>query len=353
MFKKIIPPTVLFLVMLFVFPIYTFAKTASFSRTSAPHFFDEDACKSQGIPNEAEITRIYTLTSDRDSALADGSDAINLTGTNIAYYQGQEVSTCEHWTSSSDHLDDCNGQIWSDDAGVNVSVSRIHASNYGGKYVTNATVTSTNLGTKTINYAGYYNCPMGDNRAYVSFTLDFTSGSSSTATNATNPKTTATSKLSSPTLSTINSQQLPENKISTQIIREGEPITFSGKTVANATIKLYIYSDPITAEVKSDKDGNWSYTLTQALPVGEHRVEAQVTDTSGKTSDKVEIAKFTIKPVIAAVESIEPAKSSIFSFSPLTYGLAALALIFIGVLVYSIIKRKKLAKLNTPSPTSQ
>ena len=91
------------------------------------------------------------------------------------------------------------------------------------------------------------------------------------------------------------------------------------------------------------------YTLTQDLAIGEHRVEAEVTDANSQKSDKVEIAKFTIKPKIET-----PASTSTniptFIFSTLTYGLFGLVLVLMGILIYLIIKRKKkVGNSNIPS----
>lgn len=93
----------------------------------------------------------------------------------------------------------------------------------------------------------------------------------------------------------VGNTQFAADKITQNKIKQGEKLVFSGKTIPNAKVTLYIYSDPITKETTSDKDGNWSVTLDQTLSVGEHRIEAIVTDPiTGKSSEKKEIAKFTV-----------------------------------------------------------
>lgn len=90
----------------------------------------------------------------------------------------------------------------------------------------------------------------------------------------------------------LNNQKYPIADSST--FTEGQNITLSGKTTPNTKVTLYIYSRPTTVEVVSDTNGNWNYTLSN-LEIGEHHVEAVVTDTSSNvSSDRVTIAKFSV-----------------------------------------------------------
>lgn len=270
---------------------------------------------------------------------------------------GEEITlTLKLFCSVAPDLDLNNIEVEfsTSDSGVTTSPDN-GCTNSGGVYSTK--VTATTPGTKTIqawNINGTWKCgevppEWGWHHRYSagSISLNFVNESQSPS-NTETTKTTS-QKLSAPAISTINGNQLPENKTYDKVIRQGQPITFSGKTSVNSTVKLYIYSDPVSAEVKSDKDGNWAYALTQELAVGEHKVEAEVTDASSKTSDKVEIAKFTILDKITPVESA--AETSILAFIPFTYGLIGLVIILAGVLTYLIIKRRKLVKLSTPPST--
>lgn len=52
--------------------------------------------------------------------------------------------------------------------------------------------------------------------------------------------------------------------------------TFKGKTLPYATVILEIHSDPLIAQVLADKDGNWEYTPTTPLALGEHTVKITI-----------------------------------------------------------------------------
>lgn len=168
------------------------------------------------------------------------------------------------------------------------------------------------------------------------------SSSTPRATASTQTVTQQTAKPAAPVISTVNSTQLPDSKTSSQIIRKGEQITFSGTAAANATIKLYIYSDdPITAETTADGDGNWSYTLADQLAVGDHRVEAETIDASGNTSDRTEIAKFSVKDKVIPIEPEDSFSPNYLTAPPLVIGLASLAILLTAFLIYTVIKRRR------------
>ena len=60
-------------------------------------------------------------------------------------------------------------------------------------------------------------------------------------------------------------------------IQSTQGLTLKGKSTPNSTIVLQIYSgNPITVTVLSDNDGNWTYTLKESLPAGNHTVYAYV-----------------------------------------------------------------------------
>jgi hypothetical protein len=166
---------------------------------------------------------------------------------------------------------------------------------------------------------------------------------SGTATAKPTPAPTPTmTKPAVPTLSTLNEVAIPESKTFTNSIREGQKITLSGKTTPNIKVKLYIYSEPKTAEITSDKDGNWTYTI-ENLERGDHKVEASTIDSAGVESDKVELAKFTIKEKLVP---IEPTKAEPYKFkltdllNATNYILVGALIVFIGVLVYLIFRRR-------------
>jgi len=69
-------------------------------------------------------------------------------------------------------------------------------------------------------------------------------------------------------------------------------ILINGKALPSSFITLYIYSDPIVVTVKTDVDGNWSYTLDKELKDGNHEIYATVTDNTGKITAKSKAFSF-------------------------------------------------------------
>ncbi len=90
----------------------------------------------------------------------------------------------------------------------------------------------------------------------------------------------------------------------TLTFQRGEPITFSGKTLPNATVTLEIRSDPITATTQSDSAGKWEYTLDEPLETGEHTITVAVTDTSGKTSQSSDPIAFLLEEDLTTSEPV-------------------------------------------------
>ncbi len=103
------------------------------------------------------------------------------------------------------------------------------------------------------------------------------------------------------------------------LVDEKGPIqaVISGKGLPNSFVTLYIYSTPIVVTVKTDAEGNWTYTFDKDLESGTHEVYAGITDNTGRIVAKstpfsfVKTAEaFTVpsNPVtqVLTVESPEP-----------------------------------------------
>lgn len=150
---------------------------------------------------------------------------------------------------------------------------------------------------------------------------------------AKSPPTKASTKPPVPSEIKLNQQSLPQKGV--LFFKHQEEVTISGKTLPSASIELFIYSEPlIKVLTKANEDGIWNYKIVPNLEPGLHRVEAQAIDPkTGEKSERKTIAKFIIE-----YPKEEVAK---WSWSPLTYGLAGLALVLAGFLVFLIIKRKR------------
>jgi hypothetical protein len=104
----------------------------------------------------------------------------------------------------------------------------------------------------------------------------------------------------------LNGQDITDK---TGAVITGATVTLSGKAMPGATVVLYIHSTPRQETVKADSTGFWTVTV-KGLEAGKHTVEAEVTDTTGKTSERKQIAAFTLKTTTTALASTAPKKGN-------------------------------------------
>lgn len=122
-----------------------------------------------------------------------------------------------------------------------------------------------------------------------------------------------------------------------------KPVIVSGKTIPNGIVTLYIFSDPRTASVTADGEGNWSYAIENLEP-GEHRVEAEVKDSvSGLLSDRSILARFNVNEAIQAAQAtssqtVKATKSK--NYLVWTAIVCTITLLFIGSLLFLRIRHK-------------
>lgn len=125
----------------------------------------------------------------------------------------------------------------------------------------------------------------------------------------------------------------------------GEPVVLKGKTVPNGKITLYIFSEPRTAQVEANGEGDWTYTI-EGLEPGDHRVEMEVTNpTTNKTSDRQQIATFAVAP---SSDSQDQQQATTQSQSTSKPGAGIWIALIAGLVVLSVlvfIFRKKIAAL--------
>lgn len=106
-------------------------------------------------------------------------------------------------------------------------------------------------------------------------------------------------------VSSIESIKIDSKKTDSQSpAKTKDEISIKGKSIPNAFITLYIYSDPIVVTVKTDKDGNWNYTLDKELKNGDHEIYVAITDNNGSI-----IAKSNPIPFVKQAEAITVDKS--------------------------------------------
>lgn len=86
-------------------------------------------------------------------------------------------------------------------------------------------------------------------------------------------------------------------------------VTLRGKAEPNTVIWLYIFSEPIVVEVKTDANGDWSYTLEQNLAAGKHEVYVAVKQSDGTVTAKSQPFSFFVGTAEAASVAEATAKS--------------------------------------------
>ena len=114
-------------------------------------------------------------------------------------------------------------------------------------------------------------------------------------------------------------------------VDQSKTIFFEGTAVASSDVYLYFYSgSPMLAQAKANDKGNWSYTLTQQLPVSSHKLMAE-THANSEISANVELLKFSItRGTVPVVKEI----------SNSNWAWIVVGIIVIGLLVWVYIRRR-------------
>lgn len=79
-------------------------------------------------------------------------------------------------------------------------------------------------------------------------------------------------------------------------------VVLGGRALPNSFITIYIYSTPIVVTVKTNTEGDWSYTLDTELDDGTHTVYTATVDNSGKILAKSSGYLFTKTAQAATLE---------------------------------------------------
>jgi hypothetical protein len=121
---------------------------------------------------------------------------------------------------------------------------------------------------------------------------------------------------------------------------ETKKLKISGKGPPNSYVTVFVHSDPVILTVKTDGDGNWSYTLEKDVGDGQHEVYVAQTDTAGTISEKSEPLSF-IKTaeavtIIPPAEAAAAAKAKSPSENFLQSGIFYYALFIIGGLFLAL-----------------
>ena len=140
--------------------------------------------------------------------------------------------------------------------------------------------------------------------------------------------------------------------VSSEGAADQKGLKFFGKGPANSLMNVFVYSEiPTVLAVKTDADGNWSYTLDKNLDNGEHQVYVAVTNNVGKITAKSEPLAFvktaeaaTIIPPAEAQgyeNSVSPVEKRKTSDVVIALTAAMLAFLSALALIGHLLQRKK------------
>lgn len=309
---------------------------------------------------ERELAK-YTIQSNKDTAVANGVDAITVTAGAFTL-----VDNGLNPTPPEPYCNEFSGTIYkrklklltpTNDVAISPATQYINCSTGLATF----TLKSTHPGQKSV-VLYYEGKPTWEETARI--TASFTAPSVTKTNNAatsTNIGQTATTPPSTDQnqafpvgitaqkpilLEKINTSTL-SSKEDENFFEDGQKLKLSGRTFPNSNVRLFIYSDPFTAQTKSDSNGYWEYEIEKSLEAGGHRVEAEVTKSDGTVLPKVEVAKFRIAAVSKEVSNT-PATKPQKTNDNYIYWLAGAAIVFLltGLVTILIKQKKKPALIN-------
>ncbi len=124
----------------------------------------------------------------------------------------------------------------------------------------------------------------------------------------------------------------------------GAKLKFSGKSLPNSYVTIFIFSDPIVVTIKTDPSGAWTYTLDKNLPDGSHQVMIAITDGGGRILAKSEPFPFVKQAAAVSVgsDAFVPTQdipgffsgSSLYAFIAILIGLLGAALSVVGFISF-------------------
>lgn len=133
-------------------------------------------------------------------------------------------------------------------------------------------------------------------------------------------------------------------------------LSLSGKALPNSFLTIYIFSTPIVVTVKTDANGEWTYSLDRELENGLHTVVTATVDTSGRILAKSQPFPFTKTAQAATLEAMplpaEAARPTLLSGMNfyIVFGLSTLvfflALVYVGI---DARRREALVAAETPA----
>jgi len=120
-------------------------------------------------------------------------------------------------------------------------------------------------------------------------------------------------------------------------------VILKGKAAPDKAVSLYILSDPIIVSTRTNKDGDWEYSL-DSISEGKYEVFVTVTENDGKSMKRSEPLSFFISTAQAASvnggESGSKSNENSFYSTPLfKYSLMSVIVVSIVLLAFFMLLR--------------
>lgn len=121
---------------------------------------------------------------------------------------------------------------------------------------------------------------------------------------------------------------------------EEKKLIIEGKGLPNSFVTIYVYSEPVVLVTKTNKEGNFVYTLDKQLTEGSHQVYVAVTDNTGEIVERSEMFSFIKTP--SGVAALLPPAVSERVVSPAgalekTYTLLVISIIILSLVVALVV----------------
>ncbi|UOQ96787.1 Ig-like domain-containing protein [Hymenobacter sp. 5317J-9] len=184
-------------------------------------------------------------------------------------------------------------------APANGSLTNDNTPTYTGTAQANATVSvivdGASIGTTTANASGNWTLTQPTALSQGSHTVRATAAINGSAASANSNTNTFTVDAVPPAAPVVTA---PANGSTTPTTTP----TYSGTAEANATVTVYVDTNPI-GTTTANASGNWTLTQPTALSQGSHTVYAKATDTAGNTGPNSATNTFTVDTVAPTVSS--------------------------------------------------
>jgi hypothetical protein len=133
---------------------------------------------------------------------------------------------------------------------------------------------------------------------------------------------------------------------------EGKQMKLTGKGPSDSYVTVYIYSgQPVIVTVKTDSNGDWTYTVKEELENGDHQVFVAVTNNSGaikaksaplpfvKTAQAVSVTRAAEGNVVQPTAQTGMKLRTLLFIVGLSFFGVALAVILLGLLIKKVTQK--------------